>query len=83
MSKIREEFVDDGFIFRREYWKLIKELNPDDQVAALKAILNYGCLGDLLEIEGIAKAVFELCKPLIDLDNSRLAGLVNCYEVVV
>lgn len=61
----------DGMVFYRSFAESIKELEPEDQLKALWAIIEYGIDGIEPEEKGAHKAIFKMAKPQIDANNQR------------
>ena len=63
--------MKDGFVFYKSYYEAINELNDDDQLKAYRGIATYALTGEDIEIEGYAKVVVNMAKPLIDASIKR------------
>lgn len=61
----------DGVVFYRSFWEAITHLGDDDQLASVKAIVEYGLYGKEPECSGVATAIFMMAKPQIDANNRR------------
>ena len=61
----------DAMLFYRSFWESIRELDPDNQAAILKAIMEYALDGVEPEISGVLKSLFSLIRPQIDANNRR------------
>lgn len=61
----------DSFVFYGSFYEAIKELQPEQQLEAYRAICGYAIDGEEPEIDGIAKAIFLLVRPQIDANNKR------------
>ncbi len=61
----------DGVVFYRSFWEAITHLDDADQLASVKAIIEYGLYGREPECSGVATAIFMMAKPQIDANNRR------------
>ena len=61
----------DGVVFYRSFWEAITHLDDADQLASVKAIVEYGLYGKEPECSGVATAIFMMAKPQIDANNRR------------
>ena len=61
----------DGVVFYRSFWEAITHLGDADQLASVKAIVEYGLYGKEPECSGVATAIFMMAKPQIDANNRR------------
>ena len=66
-----------GFLFMTSYYDSIKELPEKDQLTLFHAICQYGCEGNEVELEGLAKIIFGLIKPTLSASIKRYD---NCVE---
>ena len=60
----------DSIVFYRSFYEAICELPEEQQLSAIKAILEYG-LNDSEESTGTAKAMLMMAQPIIDANNKR------------
>lgn len=72
----------EGVLIYRSFVEAIEQLDEADQLAAYKAIIQYGLDGIIPEGKGAAKAVFTIAKPIIDknlrkAENGRKGGEAN------
>jgi uncharacterized phage protein (TIGR02220 family) len=58
-------------IFYRSFWEAIKNLPECEQIACVRAILEYGFDDKEPEEPGAAKALFMMARPQIDANNAR------------
>lgn len=61
----------DSVVFYRSFYEAIKDFPPDQFMASVKAIMEYGLDEKEPETAGIEKAIFLLVKPQIDANNKR------------
>lgn len=62
-------------IFYESFYEACKDLPDSERLAVYDAILGYGCEGKLPEgLTGTGKAVFTICKPLMDANAERKAN---------
>lgn len=61
----------ESMVFYRGFAEGIAQLEKEDQLECLWAIINYGLYGTEPEEKGVAKAMFMLAKPQIDANNQR------------
>lgn len=61
----------DSVVFYRSFLEAINELEPEDQVKAFRAILEYGLNGEEPECKGPAKSVFIMARPQIDANTKK------------
>lgn len=67
--------MNDSFVVYASYLKAAKRLNDADRLAVYDAIMEYGIEGTEPETDGVAAAIFEIVKPLIDANmKKREAG---------
>ena len=63
--------MNDVFLIYRSFVEAIRELEPEDQLKAYNAIMDYALDGMEPEIKGPAMAVFRMARPQIDANNKR------------
>ena len=63
--------MKNGFIFYKSFYEAINELGDDEQLKAYKAIVTYALTGEEIEINGVARAIFNMARPQIDANNKR------------
>lgn len=63
--------MNDIFLIYRSFVEAIRELEPEDQLKAYNAIMDYALDGTEPEIKGPAMAVFRMARPQIDANNKR------------
>ena len=61
----------ESMVFYRGFAEGIAQLEKEDQLECLWAIINYGLYGIEPEEKGVSKAMFMLAKPQIDANNQR------------
>lgn len=61
----------DSFVFYRSFFEAVSTLQEDEQVKCYDAISRYALNGELVELQGIPKAIFTLIKPQLDANNKR------------
>ena len=61
----------DSMILYRSFVEAIGELDQADQLAAFWAVIRYGLDEREPECTGVAKAIYRMAKPQIDVNNKR------------
>jgi len=61
----------DSFIFYRSFYEAIKDLPPENKAKCYDAIFEFGFNHNLIELEGIDKAIFTLIKPQLEANYKR------------
>lgn len=61
----------DSIVFYRSFYEAIADLPSDDFKACVRAIMEYGLNDIEPEAEGVAKTVFLLVQPQIDVNNKK------------
>lgn len=61
----------DSMVFYRSFYEAVRELPDKEFAESVKAILDYGLDGVECETPGIAKALFTMARPQIDVNNKR------------
>lgn len=60
----------DSFVFYRSFKESIRKMTPEQRLACLDAIIDYA-LDDEETDDGVAFAILEMAKPIIDKNNKR------------
>ena len=61
----------DNMIIYRSFYEAAEALPPEEYKACMSAVFKYGMDGEETELDGIAKAMFLLMKPVIDSNNTK------------
>lgn len=62
----------ESFIFYKSFYEALSDLNKDIKLEVLTAIIEYALFGELPDgLKPVAKALFTLMKPNIDVNNAR------------
>lgn len=61
----------ESFVFYKSFYEAIKHLDGKIQGEIYTAIMEYGLYGNEIELGPVAKAMFTLIKPQIDINNKR------------
>ena len=68
----------DSFVFYTSWLEAIEELDEEDQLKTIKAILRYQAFHEEPEAKGSAMAIFKMARPVIDeMYNRRVASIEN------
>ena len=76
--------MKDKCTFYKSHFEAIDQLKDKEQLALYKAIMYYQFKGIELELSGTAKILFDVFKPLIDINNARKAkykAQTNCKQL--
>lgn len=61
----------DSFVFYKSWEDAIALLPETEQTQAYRALVRYACSGEEPELEGTARIIFTMAKPIIDANNKR------------
>lgn len=61
----------EGFIVYRSFVEALQELSDEDFGKLMRGVCAYGLDGEIPDLSGIQKALFELMRPQIDANNRR------------
>ena len=60
-----------SFVFYESFYDAIKEIPEEDQLKAMKAIIDYGLYQIVPNLKGISKVIFMMAKPNLDANYTK------------
>ncbi len=60
-----------SFVFYESFYEAIKEIPEEDQLKALKAIIDYSLYRTVPELKGTSKVIFMMAKPNLDANYTK------------
>lgn len=69
---MEEKEIRESFVFYKSFKEAIESLDTDrDKLLAYRTIIEYGLTGEEPDVTGVAKTIYLLVKPQIDVNRKR------------